>query len=213
MLMKDETVLRTELIWVCKKLEEKGLIAASDGNVSCRLGKDRLLITPSGKAKGDLKPLDLLTVDLRGNVLAGSGKPSSEIRMHLLVYQERPDVHAVVHAHPPMLTAFTLAGIPFLADALPEVLLTIGPVPTAPYATPTTEEVPASIAPLVADHNAMLLERHGSITFGRDLEEAYMRTEKLEHAAHTLFYAHQLNRKLPSPLSKAQKEKLFGLIG
>jgi L-fuculose-phosphate aldolase len=210
--MKEETALRMEMVWVCGKLEEKGLIAASDGNVSRRLGKSRLLITPSGKPKGELKPLDMLLVDLAGNVLAGKGKPSSEMRMHLLVYRERPDVEALVHAHPPMLTALTLAGIPFLAEALPEVWLTIGPVPTAPYATPTTEEVPASIAPFVEGHQAMLLERHGSLTFGRNLKEAYLRVEKLEHAAHTLFYAHQLNRAMPSPLSDAQREKLAGLF-
>ena len=210
--MKEETALRTEMIWVCRKLEEKGLIAASDGNVSCRLGENRLLITPSGKAKGELRPLDMLLVDLEGSVLAGDGKPSSEIRMHLLVYRKRPDVEAVVHAHPPMLTALTLANVPFPADVLPEVWLAIGPVPTAPYATPTTEEVPASITPFVEDHKAMLLERHGSLTFGRSPKEAYLRVEKLEHAAHTLFYAYQLNRGLPSPLSEAQKTKLSSLL-
>jgi L-fuculose-phosphate aldolase len=111
-----------------------------------------------------------------------------------------------------MLTAFTLAKVPFPADVLPEVWLTIGPVPTAPYATPTTEEVPASISPFVEDHKAVLLERHGSLTFGRNLKEAYMRVEKMEHAANTLFYACQLNQGLPASLSEAQKEKLSGLL-
>jgi L-fuculose-phosphate aldolase len=206
--MKDETALRSEMARVCRKIEERGLIAAADGNVSCRLGKDQLLITPGGKAKGELRPLDMMLVSLDGKLLAGQGKPSSEIRMHLLVYERRPDVVAVVHAHPQMLTALTLAGVPFMADVLPEVWLTIGSVPTVPYATPGTEEVPSSIAPFVDGHQALLMERHGSLTFGRSLKEAYMRVEKLEHAARTLYFAYCLNHRFPSSLSEVQKQKL-----
>lgn len=206
--MRNEDELREELIWVCRRLEEKGLIAATDGNVSCRLDEDRLLITPSGSAKGDLEPGDLLVMDLEGALLRGAGKPSSESRMHLLVYRRRPDVEAVVHAHPPLLTAFTLAGAPFVAEALPEVWLTIGPVPTAPYATPSTVEVPDSIAPFVQDSLAILLERHGSLTMGRTLKEACLRLEKLEHAAHTLFYSRLLNPLAPGPLSPEALAKL-----
>ena len=134
--MVDTGALRKEMVRVCRKLSAKGLIAASDGNVSCRAGNDLLLITPGGRSKGSVEPPDLLLVDHEGTVHEGAGKPSSELRMHLLAYRRRPDVNAVVHAHPPMLTALTLAGIPFRADVLPEVWLTIGPVPTAPYATP-----------------------------------------------------------------------------
>jgi len=210
--VREEAELRQELIRVCRKLEEKGLIAANDGNVSCRMGEDRLLITPSGTSKGELKPEDFLLVDLRGEVLGGSGKPSSELRMHLLVYQERAEIQAVVHAHPPLLTAFTLAGIPFMAEALPEVWLTIGPVPTAPYGTPTTQEVPDSIVPFLRNHQAILLERHGSLTLGKTLKEAYMRLEKLEHAAHTLLYARLLNSRAPTPLSKLALSKLEQLL-
>ena len=204
----DEKALGRELIRICGKLEEKGLIAATDGNVSCRLGEDRILITRSGTAKGDISVSDLLTVDSQGKVLAGLGRPSSEIRMHLLVYEKRPDVQAIVHAHPAMLTALTLAGVPFDARMLPEVWLTMGPVPTAPYATPSTEEVPRSIAPLVEDHQAILLERHGSLTMGGTLEEAYQRLEKLEHAAHTLFYARLLGGERVVPLGPAELERL-----
>jgi L-fuculose-phosphate aldolase len=209
--MKEETRLRTELVDVCRKLAEKGLIAATDGNVSCRVGEDRLLITPSGIAKGELKAVDLLLVDLQGAVLAGGAKPSSEARMHFLIYKKRPDVHAVVHAHPPLLTAFTLAGVPFVAEALPEVWLTIGAVPTASYATPSTEEAPDSITGFVEDCQAILLERHGSLTFGKNLKEAYMRLEKLEHAAHTLFYAQLLTRCPPEPLPEDALAKLASL--
>jgi L-fuculose-phosphate aldolase len=210
--MREETQLRSNLIWACRKLEKKGFVAASDGNVSCRAGAEHLLITPSGKPKGEMEPLDILLVNLRGEVVAGAGKPSSEIRMHLLVYEKRKDVQAIVHAHPPMLTAFTLAGIPFMAEALPEVWLTIGRVPTAPYATPTTKEVPEAIARFVERHQAILMERHGSLTLGRSLREAYFRLEKLEHAAHTLYYAQLLSGRPVSPLSKSAMEKLDQLL-
>jgi len=207
-----ETQLRAELIQVCRRLLQKGLIAASDGNVSCRAGEGQLLITPSGKPKGELDPSDLILVDLEGKVLAGGGRPSSEMRMHLLVYKNRAEVQAIVHAHPPMLTAFTLAGIPFMAETLPEVWLSIGPVPTAPYATPSTQEVPDAIAPFIEQHQAILMERHGSLTLGKNLKEAYLRLEKLEHAAHTLFYAHLLSQRPPSPLPGDALEKLQRLL-
>ena len=206
--MKEENSARVEVIAVCRKLAEKDLIAATDGNVSCRVGEGRLLVTPSGKPKGELKPVDLLLLDLDGQVLAGREKPSSEIRMHLEVYRRRADVAAVVHAHPAMLTAFTLAGIPFVAEALPEVWLTFGPVPTAPYATPCTAEVPEALAPFLEQHQAILLERHGSLTLGRTLKEAYLRLEKLEHAARILYFAHLLSNAPPSPLSGEALAKL-----
>jgi L-fuculose-phosphate aldolase len=210
-IMIRETGLRCDLVGVCRRLYARGLIAATDGNVSCRAGADRLLITPSGSAKGDLKPLDMLLTDLGGHVLQGKGRPSSEILMHLAVYEARPEVEAIVHAHPPMLTAFTLARMPFVAEALPEVWLTIGPVATAPYATPSTAEVAASIAPFLGDHQALLLERHGSLTLGKNLTEAYLRLEKLEHAAHTLFYAQLLGNQPPGRLPEAALAKLAGL--
>jgi L-fuculose-phosphate aldolase len=209
--MKDETRLREEMIEVCQKLAEKDLIVGTDGNVSCKVEDDRLLITPSGKPKGSLKPVDLLLVNSGGEILAGRGRPSNEVRMHLEAYRRREDIGAVVHGHPPMLTAFTLAGIPFMADAMPEVWLTFGQVPTAPYATPSTEEVPEAIGSYVERHRAILLERHGALTLGRTLEEAYLLLEKLEHAARTLFYAHLLHRTPPSPLPAEALEKLASI--
>ena len=210
--MKEETTARMELISVCKRLAERDLIAATDGNVSCRIGQDKLLITPSGKPKGGLEAMDLLLINLDGEVLAGREKPSSEIRMHLEVYRCRDDVRAVVHAHPPMLTAFTLAGIPFVAEALPEVWLTFGQVPTAPYATPCTAEVPGAIAPFLGKHQAILLDRHGSLTMGRSPNEAYLRLEKLEHAARILFFACLLGKAPPSPLPPEALAKLEQLV-
>ncbi len=205
----QERSLRLEIIKVCRKLESKGLIAASDGNVSCRLGEDCILITPSGVSKGDMEPEDLARTCMQGNLLEGRIRPSSEIRMHLLVYLMRPDVMAIVHAHPPLATAFTLAGFPFNSKVLPEVWLMLGKVPVAPYATPSTDEVPRSISPYIAESRAILLRRHGAITFGGSVTEACMRMEKLEHCAKILFYASMLeDRKTPVALTESEIAKL-----
>ena len=205
----QERSLRLEIIKVCRKLDSKGLIAASDGNVSCRLGEDCMLITPSGVAKGDMEPEDLARTCMQGNLLEGRIRPSSEIRMHLLVYLMRPDVMAIVHAHPPLATAFTLAGFPFNSKVLPEVWLMLGKVPVAPYATPSTDEVPRSISPYIAESRAILLRRHGALTFGGGVTEACMRMEKLEHCAKILFYASMLeDRKAPVALTESEIARL-----
>jgi L-fuculose-phosphate aldolase len=209
--MALEQPLRDELVRVCRELQRRGLIAATDGNVSCRLPSGEFLITPSGVSKGDLQAADVLRIDADGRTLGGSGNASSEVRVHLTVYARRPDVHAVVHAHPPMLTAFTLAGVAFRADVLPEVWAAIGPVPTVPYATPSTAELARAIEPFIAGHEALLLERHGSLTLGRSLREAYQRLDKLEHACRVLFYAQLLRGDAPTPLSTAQLEMLAAL--
>ncbi|MDR3554400.1 MAG: class II aldolase/adducin family protein, partial [Syntrophobacteraceae bacterium] len=150
----QEMNLRLEIVRVCRKLESGGLIAASDGNVSCRFGPDSILITPGGVSKGEIAPEEIAKTGMEGTLLEGPLKPSSEIRMHLLVYRARPDVSAIVHAHPPMATAFTIAGFSFDSKVLPEVWLMLGKVPLAPYATPATEEVARSIEPHVADSRA-----------------------------------------------------------
>jgi L-fuculose-phosphate aldolase len=205
----QERSLRQEIIKVCRKLESKGLIAASDGNVSCRAGEECILITPSGVSKGDLEPEEIAKASMRGELLEGPIRASSEIRMHLHVYRMRPDVFAVVHAHPPVATASTLAGFPLNSKVLPEVWLMLGKVPVAPYATPSTDEVPRSIDPYVLDSRAILLRRHGALTFGGSLMEACMRMEKLEHFAKVLFYASILeDRKAPVAMTESEIGKL-----
>lgn len=203
-----ESTLRHEIVWACRKLAEAGFIAAGDGNVSSRLADGFYLITPSGRPKAELDVDDLIVVNDQGGLVSGSGKPSSEFRLHLLVYQKRPDVNGVVHAHPPLLTAMTLAHVSFPAEVFPEVWLSVGPVPTAPYATPSTEAVPRSVGPFVGRHNAVLLARHGSLTVGRDVRHAYYRLEKLEHAAKSLLAARVFAGKLPDPLSPEELEQL-----
>ena len=208
----QERILREEIIKVCRRLDSKDLIAGSDGNVSCRAGRDCILITPGGVSKGFMEPEQIARTSMRGNLLEGPIRPSSEIRMHLQVYRMRPDVMAVVHAHPVVATAFTLAGYPFDSKILPEVWMMLGKVPVAPYATPSTEEVPLSIEPYIMESRAILLKRHGAVTFGKSLVEACMRMEKIEHFAKILFYASMIGgRKTPVALTESEIAKL-GLI-
>lgn len=191
--MGTEQNLRLRLVRICRMLHQKNLIAAMDGNVSVKFG-DGLLTTPSGVHKGFLEEDQLLVVDWNGRVVTGQGQPTSELAMHLAVYRLRPEVEAVVHAHPPLATAFSIAGISLEDFVLPEVVMTLGVIPTAAYATPATEEVPAAIADLIRNHDALILERHGALTVGQDLMEAYNKMEKLEHSALIIFAALQLGK-------------------
>jgi L-fuculose-phosphate aldolase len=203
--MNDEQQIKEAIVCICRMLHRKNYLAATDGNVSVRLG-DRVLTTPSGVHKGLMEADQVITVDLFGRVLEGQGSPTSEIRMHLLAYELRPDIAAVVHAHLPYATACTLAGIDLLEPILPEVVITLGGIPTAPYATPGTEEVPESIRGYIEEYDAVLLSRHGAMTVGRDVKDAYSKMEKLEHTARVVLAA-RLQGPLP-PLSPAEVEKL-----
>ena len=201
--------LKQDIVCICRLLHRKNYLAATDGNVSVRLG-DRLLTTPSGVHKGLMEADQVITVDLSGRVLEGEGRPTSEIRMHLLAYELRPDVTAVVHAHLPYATACTLAGIDLLEPILPEVVITLGGIPTAPYATPGTEEVPNSIREFIQDYDAILLSRHGAMTVGRDVRDAYNKMEKLEHTARVVLAARLQGQIRPIPEAEAEKLRLLG---
>ena len=183
-----------EIVRVCRRLYERGLVAGPDGNVSVRLGDGSILATPAGMSKVDVEPDDLVVVDARGTVLHGSRAPSSELRMHLRIYQVRVDVHAVVHAHPPTATGFAVAGESFVAPVLPEVILQMGEVPLVRYATPGTDALADCIEPLAARHDALLLANHGATTMGPTLAVAHQRMESLEHAAKILLTARMLGR-------------------
>jgi len=186
-------------------LHQKNYLAGTDGNVSVRLG-DQVLLTPSGVNKGMMEEDQVITVDLEGRLLAGTGRPTSELRMHLLVYELRPEAGAVVHAHLPYATACTLAGISLLEPILPEVVITLKGIPTAAYATPGTEEVPKAIRDFIQEFDAILLSRHGAITVGQDVMDAYNKMEKLEHTARVVLAA-RLQGPV-SPLSASEVEKL-----
>ena len=178
-----ERALRSALVETCRRLHARDLIGAGEGNVSVRLGAGRFLVTPSGASKGHLAPGDLVVVDASGAVVKGRGRASTELRMHLAAYAARPDVEAVVHAHPITAVALTVAGRPPPNDLVPEAAVTLGTVAVAPFATPGTGEVPASLAPLWAGHDVLLLERHGALALGRSLAEAFDRMETLERVA------------------------------
>ena len=190
--MPSELSMRKEIAAVCRRVYDKGLVAASDGNVSVRLDDNRYLVTPSGMSKGDVGPNHVVMVDREGKRLAGSRKPTSEILMHLAAYEERPDVMGVVHAHPPMATAFTIAGVSLADLVIPEVIVTLGKIPTAEYATPSSPEGPLVVRKHIRKCDALLLDRHGTLTVGKTLWDAYFKLEKVEHAALINYLARQM---------------------
>lgn len=179
-------------------LWERGLVGATEGNLSARLPDGSILCTPSGVSKGRLKPELLVVLDSDGRPVAG-GKPSSEILLHLRALACRPDCHAVVHAHPPVATAFAVAGRSIPDDVLPEAMIVLGPVVSVPFALAGTEAVPNSIEPFLPHHKTFLLGHHGAATLGRDLEDAAHRMETLERIAVVLLHAEALGGAQPLP--------------
>ena len=184
--------IKKEILEVCKRVYERGYVVASEGNVSAKVTDDRILSTPSGFSKGFLSEDQLVLCDLDGRVVSGGFKPSSEIKMHLMVYKERADVAGVVHAHPPYATGFAVAGISIRECVLPEVILQLGSIPLTRYGTPSTEEVPESVRKYVHDYDALLLENHGALTVGKDLMDAYYKMETVEHSAQIIYIARQM---------------------
>jgi L-fuculose-phosphate aldolase len=202
-----ESELRRQICKVGRSMYVSGFVVACQGNLSVRVDQDRILVTPARVCKGHLEPQDLLVTDLNGVVKCGSGRPSSEILMHLLFYRLRPDVQAVCHAHPPTATGFAAAGRALDVAVLPEVVVDLGTIPLAPYGTPGTWELCESLQPLVAKHHAILLENHGVVTCGQDLTRAYQRLETVEQFARILLTAHCLGG--PHVLSSINVQKLI----
>ncbi len=210
---KTETDHRRDLVEVCRRLSSLGLIGAGEGNVSIRLGPRRLLATPSGVNKAQLEPHQLVSTTPFGEKIAGAGKPSSELAMHVAVYRARPDAGAIVHAHPPTAVALTLAGISLNAPMLPEAVTALGGgIPTAAYATPSTAGLAEGVAAAVARCDACLMERHGALALGRDVFEALDRMETVERVAQVLLRAKLLGGN-PMPLPAEEIEKLLRLTG
>ncbi len=205
--MRSRSQTAKDIVEVCRRIHQRGWISSTDGNVSVRLPGNKIIITPSGIHKGFMTERELVVVDMKGNVLEGRGKPSSELAMHITCYNERPEINAVVHAHPTLSIAFSLAGITLARCLLPEVVFTLGSIPTAEYAAPTTGEVPDSIKRYIKDYDAMILERHGSLTIGVDLFSAYNTLERMEHVAEITYHARQLGQ--VKPLSKGQVDQLL----
>jgi L-fuculose-phosphate aldolase len=211
-----ETDLRLAIVECGRISYERHLMTSNDGNISVRMDDGLILITPSGISKGRLSTDDLIVVDLEGNIISAKAdrRPSSETPMHLEVYQQRDDVRAVVHAHPIFATTLTVSGLEFPVDVLPEVLLTLGDVPITAYATPSSHEDAVVIRPFVKDHNALLLCQHGSLTYGKNLDEALIHLERIEHVSEIYYRAKMLgNVKRVPPEAQAQlislREKYF----
>jgi L-fuculose-phosphate aldolase len=188
-----EIKYKKKICEIGKRVYDKGLVAANDGNISVRISDNEFLITPTGVSKGFMTPDMIIKVDGEGTVLEGDYQPTSEMKMHLLVYKERPDIDAIVHVHPPYATAFAIAGIPLDQAIMPESVVFLGTIPVAEYGTPSTNEVPDAVKRHVHHHQGVLLENHGALTWGKDLDHAYFLMESLEFTAKINWISKQLN--------------------
>ncbi len=211
--MNTDEALRHDIVEVGRRLWTRGFVASNDGNISVRIAPDRLLVTPASVSKGFMSPEMMVVTDLEGRLVAGApGRvPSSEIMMHLVAYQQRPDVGAVVHAHPPLSTGFAVAGIPLDRAVLAEVVTTLGSIPIAEYGTPSTRELADAVAPYVKAHDGLLLANHGALALGRDLFSAYSQLETIAHFARISLVARLLGRE--RLLSREEVERLQELRG
>jgi L-fuculose-phosphate aldolase len=197
---------RLEILRFGKLLHERGLIAATDGNISLRLNEGSVLVTPTCICKGMMSIDDLLVVDMHGRKISGFRDVTSEISMHMTIYRMRRDVNAIVHAHPPTATGFAACGLALDQALISEVLLSLGAVPLAHYATPGTSELSEALEPYIPDHDAVLMANHGVVTYGCDLMTAYMNMETVEHFAKIALVVKQLG--CERPLAEEQVSKL-----
>lgn len=203
----SEWAMKQLILDIGKRLWMRGYIAANDGNISIRINEHEILTTPTGVSKGFMTQDMIIRMTLDGKVISSSSKyrPSSEVKMHIEVYQQRNDVKSVVHAHPPHCTSFAVAGIPLDKCVLPEAVLTLGAVPIAPYGTPSTVEIPESIKPYIQNTDAVLLANHGALTLGVDLVTAYHRMETLEHSAQIVWLSIHLGNVNMIPSDQIKK--------
>lgn len=209
--MQSEFEVRKQICDIGKRIYENGFCAANDGNISVKTSDNEFLCTATGISKGFMTPDMICKVDANGNVLQSKGdlRPSSEIKMHLRVYQERSDVGAVVHAHPPYATSHAIAGIPLTQPIMPEAVISLGCVPIAAYGTPSTNEIPDAVSEYLQNYDAVLLENHGALSFSVDLTQAYYKMESLEFYAKLLFISKMLGG--PKELNQQQVDKLYDI--
>ncbi|MBI4875882.1 MAG: class II aldolase/adducin family protein [Acidobacteria bacterium] len=204
---KTEKELRQDIVEIGKLVFQKGWVAANDGNISIRMDQDRVLCTPTGVCKGLMHPDDLIVCDMQGNKLYGVKQGTSEIVMHLTVYNLRPDIRAVVHAHPPVATGYAAAGKPLNLALLPEVIIGLGCVPLAGYGLPGTPDLIEPMMPLIAKYDALLMANHGAVCYGEDVWKAYFRMETVEHYARIALVAELLGG--AQVLPKTEVDKLY----
>jgi L-fuculose-phosphate aldolase len=203
--------IRADIVEAGRRLYARGYVASNDGNISARIGAARLLTTPRGVSKGFMTPDMLVVVDTDGRKVAGDREASSELPMHLEIYRTRPDVQAVVHAHPPLATGFAVAGIPLTRAVLAEVITTLGSIPIAEYGTPSTAELPEAVRRYIKAHDGLLLANHGAVTCGPTVMAAYYKMETIEHFAKISLVARLLGRE--HLISRGEVERLQGLRG
>ena len=189
-----EIKFREDIKKVCHMAYEKGLISGNEGNFSLKINDELILVTPRNSHKGKIEANDFVIVDIKGNAITnGNKQPTSELALHLEAYKTRPDIKAVVHAHPPYAVSFSLAGIELNQPAIPEIIVLLGEVPTVPYKEPGTEKLAKEAAHYLTKHDAVILERHGAVTLGVDIFDAYSKMESLEHGAKIMYFAHTLS--------------------
>ena len=202
---EEETRQRRAICEIGKLCYQRFYIVGADGNLSVRLADGTLLITPAGAMKGFLEPQHIAHIDMRGQVVDGGPGASTERGIHIAVYEERPDMHAVVHAHPPHAVALTIAGIDMQAPFIPEIIVTIGGIPTANFGTPGTPELAASIRSIVRCSDTLVMTHHGSVTMGLHLMDAYKKLDMVEHTAKILYMAHTVGGAKPLPPEYVKK--------
>lgn len=205
--MASERYYRKEIVRLGQLLHHNGLVAATDGNLSVRLDAERILVTPTGMSKGAMRPSDLVVVNPEGRRLSGRRNVSSEIGMHLQIYRMRPDINAVVHAHPPTATGFAACGIALTQPLVCEVVIGLGCIPLARYGTPGTSELTDALEPLIPQYDALLMSNHGVVTYGEDLERAYMKMETVEHFAKIALVSRLIG--CEQPLNEVEVQKLM----
>jgi L-fuculose-phosphate aldolase len=206
-----EEQIRADIVEAGRRMYARAYVASNDGNISARLDDGRLITTPKSVSKGFMTPDMLVTVDYSGKKLAGDREASSELPMHLEIYRNRPDVNAVVHAHPPLATGFAVAGIPLTRAVLAEVITTLGSIPIAEYGTPSTAELPDAVRKYIKAHDGMLLANHGAVTCGPNVMGAYYKMETIEHFAKISLVARLLGRE--HLISREEVDRLQGLRG
>jgi L-fuculose-phosphate aldolase len=206
-MVKTEKEYRDDIVKVGRLVFEKGWVAANDGNITIRLDQNRILATPTGTCKGMMDPDDLIIMDMDGKKIHGRKEGTSEIAMHLTVYRMRPDIRAVVHAHPPVATGYATAGKPLNLALLPEVIISMGCVPLAGYGLPGTNELTDPMLPYIPKYDAIMMGNHGAVCYGEDVYKAYFRMETVEHFARIAFVAEMLGG--AKPLPRQEVDKLF----
>jgi L-fuculose-phosphate aldolase len=209
MATRAEEQIRADIVEVGRRLYARSYVASNDGNISVKLDDRRLITTPKSVSKGFMTPDMMVVVDFDGKKVSGEREASTELPMHLEVYRNRPDVNAVVHAHPPLATGFAVAGIPLTRAVLAEVITTLGSIPIAAYGTPSTAELPEAVRKYIKAHDGLLLANHGAVTCGPDVMAAYYKMETIEHFAKISLVARMLGGE--NLISRGEVERLQGL--